>query len=150
MNVLVSACLAGVNCRYNGEGAKAPGLKELMELCHLVPVCPEILGGLATPRVPAERSGSRVITRTGQDVTAAYERGAGETARLGELFGCQYALLKERSPSCGRGQIYDGTFSGRLTAGDGVTAGLLAGRGIRVFGESQVEELIEELKRDQR
>lgn len=148
MNVLVSACLVGVNCRYNGEGAQVPGLDELMGLCHLVPVCPEIFGGLSTPREPSERQGERVTTRTGRDVTAAYERGAGETARLGRLFNCRYALLKERSPSCGRGKIYDGTFSGKLTNGDGVAAGLLEAQGIRVFGESQVEELIKELKRN--
>lgn len=147
MNVLISACLVGVNCRYNGGGAQAPGLEELMGLCHLVPVCPEIFGGLSTPREPAERQGEWVMTRTGQDVTAAYERGAHETASLGRLFGCRYALLKERSPSCGRGQIYDGTFSGKLTAGDGVAAGLLEAQGIRVFGESQAGELIKELKR---
>ena len=142
MNILVSACLMGVKCRYDGGGELAPGIRELMERCHLVPVCPEIMGGLATPRTPAERQDGRVVTQDGQDVTGAYFRGAEEAVRLAKLFGCRYALLKERSPSCGSGAVYDGTFSGTLTAGWGVAAGLLREQGIRVLGESRLEELL--------
>ena len=107
----------------------------------LVPVCPEQLGGLPTPRPPAERRGGRVVTQSG-DVTEQYLRGAEETLKLCKLLGCEAAVLKERSPSCGRGQVYDGTFSGTLTAGDGVTAELLAAHGILVYGESQIEKLL--------
>lgn len=144
--VLVSACLLGVNCRYNGEGGKLEALKELMDLAELVPVCPEILGGLPTPRPPAERRGDRVINRDGEDVTAAYVRGAGEVAHLAELYQARRALLKERSPSCGAGEIYDGCFRHRRIPGDGVAAALLKQRGLEIYGESRVQELIEKLE----
>ena len=139
--VLVSACLLGVHCRYNGKGELDKAVKALMGKAVLIPVCPEIMGGLATPRDPAERSGGRVMTITGGDVTAAYQKGAGETLRLAQLYGCLAAILKERSPSCGSGRIYDGTHSGTLTDGDGLTAELLKKNGIRVFGESKIEDL---------
>lgn len=139
--VLVSACLLGVHCRYNGKGELDEGVKALMEQAVLIPVCPEIMGGLATPRDPAERSGGRVMTIAGADVTAAYQKGAGETLRLAQLYGCRAVLLKERSPSCGSGRIYDGTHSGTLTDGDGLTAELLKKNGIQVFGESKIEDL---------
>lgn len=139
--VLVSACLLGVNCRYNGKGVLEEPVKALMEKAVLIPVCPEILGGLATPRDPAERSGGRVLTINGADVTAAYEKGAMETLKLAQLYDCHYAILKERSPSCGSGRIYDGTHSKILTDGDGITAELLKKNGIQVFGESKTEDL---------
>lgn len=121
-------------------------LLDALPRLRLVPVCPEILGGLPTPRTPSERQGERVVSKTGTDVTAAYRKGAEEALRLARLFGCRKALLKERSPSCGRGQIYDGSFSGRLIPGDGVTARLLEQEGIAVFGESQLQQLLETLK----
>ncbi len=121
-------------------------LLDALPRLRLVPVCPEILGGLPTPRTPSERQGERVVSKTGADVTAAYQKGAEEALRLARLFGCRKALLKERSPSCGRGQIYDGSFSGRLIPGDGVTARLLEQEGIAVFGESQLQQLLETLK----
>ena len=108
---------------------------------HLIPVCPEQLGGLATPRTPAERVKDRVVTQMGEDVTAQYEKGARETAGLAELFGCRCAVLKERSPSCGNGRIYDGTFSRQLVSGDGTAAALLKERGVRIFGETEIEKL---------
>ena len=141
MKILISACLLGACCRYDGA-SKAPPLAALLAERHtLVPVCPEQLGGLPTPRPPAERRGGRVVTQSG-DVTEQYLRGAEETLKLCKLLGCEAAVLKERSPSCGRGQVYDGTFSGTLTAGDGVTAELLAAHGILVYGESQIEKLL--------
>lgn len=108
----------------------------------LIPVCPEQLGGLPTPRPPAERQGEQVMTASGTDVTEQYRRGAEETLRLCRLFGCKAAVLKERSPSCGRGRIYDGTHTRTLTAGDGITAELLMKHGITVYGESQIKELL--------
>ena len=146
--LLVSACLLGVNCRYDGGGKAMAEIGELMELAELIPVCPEILGGLPTPRTPSERIGERVMARDGEDVTAAFRRGAGEALKLAELFGARHALLKERSPSCGAGQIYDGSFSGGLKPGDGVAAELLKANGIEVFGESRVCELINILKEE--
>ncbi|MBS6955844.1 MAG: DUF523 domain-containing protein [Enterocloster asparagiformis] len=147
MNILVSACLLGVNCRYNGGGELAPGILELMERCHLVPVCPEIMGGLATPRTPAERRDGRVVTGDGQDVTGAYARGAEEAVRLAKLYRCRYALLKERSPSCGSGRIYDGTFTRKLIPGDGVTAARLRDEGVAVYGESAIRQLLSDIER---
>ena len=140
--VLISACLLGVNCRYAGDGKLIEGLDQLMQRAQLIPVCPEIYGGLPTPRTPAERRGALVINRDGTDVTAQYERGARETLKLAQLFGVKCALLKERSPSCGSGEIYDGSFSGTRTKGDGVTAELLKKNGIHVFGEAELDVLL--------
>lgn len=145
MRVLVSACLLGARCRYDGASKPLPGLERLLDAIDPVPVCPEQLGGLPTPRTPAERCGDRVVTRDGTDVTAQYERGAQEALRLAQLTGCTLALLKEKSPSCGCGRIYDGTHTGTLTGGNGVTAELLLQNGVRVFGESQLEELLNSL-----
>ena len=141
MRILISACLLGVCCRYDGASKPHPLTAALAERHTLVPVCPEQLGGLPTPRPPAERRDGRVVTQSG-DVTEQYRRGAEETLKLCKLFGCEAAVLKERSPSCGHGQVYDGTSSGTLTAGDGVTAELLSAHGIPVYGESQIEELL--------
>ena len=141
MKILISACLLGACCRYDGASKAHPLAALLAERHTLVPVCPEQLGGLPTPRPPAERRGGRVVTQSG-DVTEQYLRGAEETLKLCKLLGCEAAVLKEHSPSCGRGQVYDGTFSGTLTAGDGVTAELLAAHGILVYGESQIEKLL--------
>ncbi len=142
MRLLVSACLLGCRCRYDGASREHPLAKELAERHTLVPVCPEQLGGLSTPRPPAERRGGLVVTRDGTDVTEQYRRGAEEALRLCRGLGCEAAVLKERSPSCGCGEIYDGTFSGTLAAGDGVTAELLSAVGVPVYGESQIEELL--------
>ena len=144
--ILVSACLLGVYCRYNGERKQMEGIERLMERAELIPVCPEILGGLPTPRPPAERVGDRVMNREGADVTEAYQRGAEETLRLAELFGVHLALLKERSPSCGMDKIYDGSFQGRIVDGSGVTAELLTAHGISVYGESRIDELLDVLE----
>lgn len=142
MNVLVSACLMGFGCRYDGGARRLSCLDALGERHVLIPVCPEVMGGLPTPRPPSEIRDGRVITRDGRDVTQAFLRGAQGAARLAQACGCGCALLKERSPSCGLGQVYDGTFTGTLTDGDGLCARLLVGRGLRVIGESQVEELL--------
>lgn len=141
MRILISACLLGARCRYDGGSKPHPLVSALAQRHELVPVCPEQLGGLPTPRPPAERRDGRVVTGSG-DVTEQYRRGAEETWKLCRLLGCEAAVLKERSPSCGRGAIYDGTFSGSLTAGDGVTAELLTVHGIPVYGESRMEELL--------
>lgn len=108
----------------------------------MVPVCGEIFGGLPTPRPPAEIQGDQVVTRDGRDVTEAYRRGAEAVLEMARLTGAEAAVLKERSPSCGSGAVYDGTFSGVLTEGWGVAAGLLREQGIRVLGESRLEELL--------
>ncbi len=142
MRILVSACLMGVGCRYDGKSNQLPQLEQLMKQHTCIPVCPEIFGGLPTPRVPAERQGSKIMTQDGQDVTPQFVRGTAEVLRLADLYHCKAALLKERSPSCGCGQIYDGTFTKTLTEGDGLTAEMLKRKGIAVYGESQIGELV--------
>ena len=142
MKLLVSACLMGVGCRYDGKSNELPQLAELIAKHECVPACAEIFGGLPTPRVPAENVGDRVVNKEGLDVTTEFTRGAREVARLAQVTGCTAALLKERSPSCGRGQIYDGTFSKTLVAGDGLTAKALKEMGLTVYGESEIEKLL--------
>lgn len=142
MKILISACLLGLPCRYDGASKPQPWAAALAQRHELVPVCPEQLGGLPTPREPSERRGGHVVMRTGADVTEQYRRGAEAALALCRLLGCEAAILKERSPSCGHGKIYDGTFSGTLTKRDGVTAELLLRSGIRVYGESRAEELL--------
>ena len=141
MTVLVSACLLGCPCRYDGKSKPNPAVLALMDKHTLIPICPEQMGGLATPRPPAECKNGGVFTEAGADVTAQYRRGAEEALRLANLYGCTCAILKERSPSCGSGEIYDGSFSRHLIAGDGVTAALLKANGITVLGESEVGSL---------
>ena len=142
MKILISACLLGLPCRYDGASKPQPWAAALAQRQELVPVCPEQLGGLPTPREPSERREGHVVMRTGADVTEQYRRGAEAALALCRLLGCEAAILKERSPSCGHGKIYDGTFSGTLTKRDGVTAELLLRSGIRVYGESRAEELL--------
>lgn len=144
MTILVSACLLGVPCRYDGQSKAHPLARALCEKHHVVPMCGEIFGGLPTPRPPAEIQGDQVVTRDGRDVTEAYRRGAEIVAQLARLTGAQAAVLKERSPSCGSGEIYDGTFTGTVVEGWGVTAELLRREGIPVLGESRMGELLTE------
>lgn len=142
MRVLVSACLLGVNCRYNGVPKEEKAVKEL--LCRdnitLIPVCPEQLGGLPTPRTPSERKGALVVSMEGEDRTEAFISGARETLRLAKLYGCEVAILKERSPSCGSKEVYDGSFNGMVVTGEGVTAELLRQNGVKLFGENEISE----------
>ena len=141
MTILVSACLLGCPCRYDGKSKPHESILALLGEHTLIPICPEQMGGLATPRPPAERKDGGVFTENGGDVTEQYRRGAEEALHLAKLYGCTCAVLKERSPSCGSGQVYDGSFSRTLVAGDGVTAALLKANGITVWGESEVENL---------
>ena len=141
MTILVSACLLGCPCRYDGTAKADPRVLALMERHTLIPVCPEQLGGLPTPRLPSERREGGVFDRGGKNVTPQYRQGAEEVLRLARLYGCTHAVLKERSPSCGSGQIYDGSFSHVLVPGSGVAAELLAQNGITVLGESQADVL---------
>lgn len=142
MNVLVSACLLGVKCRYDGGGKRVEELAEALKDENIYPICPEQLGGLSIPRPPAEISGGRVVSKSGDDVTDAFRRGAEAVLKIAKEHGCKIAVLKENSPSCGCGKVYDGTFSGILIDGDGVTAKLLMDNGITVLGESKTKELL--------
>lgn len=133
--LLISACLMGYNCKYNGGNNALPPevLSALRERYRLIPVCPEAAGGLPTPRVPSERRGGSVVTRDGRDVTAAFRRGAEIAGALAERYGARLALLKSGSPSCGSGTVYDGSFTGTLTSGDGVTAEYLKNKNLTIF-----------------
>ena len=142
--LLISACLAGENCKYSGGNnfIGETALASLGDKYELVSVCPEVMGGLSVPRCPCERIGARVMNERGEDVTAQFKAGAELTADICERQGIKKALLKEKSPSCGSGRIYDGTFSHTVIAGDGVTAERLRALGIALFGESELEMLI--------
>lgn len=142
MRILISACLLGLRCRYDGGATTHEAVLSLMKEHTLVPFCPEIYGGLPTPREPAEIRDGRVYTKSGVDVTAEYEKGAREALRVARMFGCDCAVLQDRSPSCGVNVIHDGTFEGGLTAGDGVTAKLLRENGLRVIAASKVGEAL--------
>ncbi|MBR3106035.1 MAG: DUF523 domain-containing protein [Clostridia bacterium] len=141
MRILVSACLLGVCCRYDGAAKPCQQVMDLAKDHALIPVCPEQLGGLPTPRIPAEIRGEQVVNREGKDVTKAYKKGAEETARLFQLLNCDCAILKARSPSCGCGQVYDGSFSGALVPGDGMTARALKALGVPVTTEEALSGL---------
>ena len=138
MRILISACLLGVKCRYDGGGKPCPAALALAGTHELIPVCPEQLGGLPTPRMPSEIRDGQVIRRDGVSVDEAYRRGAAEAARLAKLFSCELAVLKARSPSCGCDCIYDGSFTGTLIPGDGVTAALLKEQGLQVITEEEL------------
>lgn len=139
--ILVSACLLGMACRYDGQSKPNEKILHLLQKdsVQLIPVCPEQLGGLATPRIASERRGNCVIMGDGSDVTRQYQKGAEETWKMAQLYGCKKAILKEKSPSCGCGKIYDGSFSKVLIDGNGVTADLLLHHGMEVIGESQID-----------
>ena len=142
MKVVISACLLGVRCRYDGGDSRNETAIRQEERHQLIPVCPEESGGLPTPRPPAEIVGgdgddvldgkAKVMTADGTDVTEAYVKGAHHALEVAQSNGATHVILKARSPSCGCGNIYDGTFSGTLTAGDGVTTALLKRHGITV------------------
>ena len=141
MRILVSACLLGLNTRYDGRDSRDPAVLALAARHSLVPVCPEQLGGLPTPRPPCEIRSGRVVSCQGQDLTDAFEQGARLAMETLRLCGCEAAVLKARSPSCGKGLVYDGSFTGRLTAGNGVLAGALLRQGIPVYTEAELDSL---------
>ena len=128
---LVSACLLGVPCRYSGKDSRNDKIIELYGK-DAIPVCPEQLGGLPTPREPAEMVGEAVLTKSGENFTDYFRRGAELTLYIAKLSGATEAVLKQKSPSCGCGTVYDGTFTGKLAEGYGVTARLLKDNGIKV------------------
>ena len=140
--LLISACLLGENCKYSGGNNYYPAVEQLKDRYEFIPVCPERDGGLPTPRVPSERQGDRVVNREEEDVTAQFRRGAELALRTALENGCTRALLKERSPSCGCGTIYDGTFTGTVTEGDGIAAELLKQHHIAILGESRIADLL--------
>jgi uncharacterized protein YbbK (DUF523 family) len=136
--IIVSGCLADIQCRYDGAAKPCEKVIRLVAEGQAIPVCPEQLGGLTTPRLPAEINGNRVIQKDGTDVTGKFERGAREALKLARLAGATTAILKARSPSCGSGKIKDGNFSGRLVNGNGIFADLCIKNGIEVKTEEDI------------
>ena len=137
--------MLGISCRYDGKSKLAvtdEELRALNEKYQLVPFCPEIYGGLPTPRVPSERVGEEVIMKDGTRVTDNFKKGASEALKLCCDLGINKALLKAKSPSCGKGEIYDGSFEGALTVGNGVCAELLIQNDVSVYTENEIVELI--------
>lgn len=136
--ILVSACLAGINCKYNGKNNENEKIIELIKEKDVILICPEQLGGLKTPRTPAEIKNNKVINKEGIDVTEEYQTGAQEVLKIAQKFNIKTAILKSKSPSCGKGKIYDGTFSNKLIEGNGITAELLKKHGIKVISSDDV------------
>ncbi len=135
---VVSACLVGINCRYDGGSKPCQKVIELVKQGKAIPVCPEQLGGLTTPRVSAEQKDGKIITKDGEDVSAEFEKGAIEALKIAQLAGCDEAILKSKSPSCGCGKVYDGSFSGGLINGDGVFTKILKDNNIKVLTEEEI------------
>ena len=141
LKILVSACLLGINSRYCGGGCLNEDVASLAEKHSLIPVCPEQLGGLPTPREPDEIRDGRVYEKSGKENTEIFQKGANETLRVTRLLNVDMAILKQNSPSCGSSMIYDGTFNCKKIPGSGITASLLIQNGIRVISEEEVQEL---------
>ena len=140
--ILISACLVGDKCKYDGHTNYTPLIKDLLEKYELVPFCPEVEGGLPTPRKPSERKGDKVVNNAGKDVTRNFQLGAEKALNICKYLNIKIAILKENSPSCGVNQIYDGNFKNKLIKGEGVTTELLRKNGITVYNENQIEELL--------
>jgi uncharacterized protein YbbK (DUF523 family) len=138
VNILVSACLLGVDCRYCGTGLLNEKVTKLKDKHNLIPVCPEQLGGLTTPRNPVELVNGLALDKNGNDYTKQFLKGAEETLKIAELLDCTTAILKSNSPSCGFGKIHDGNFEGSLVEGSGFTAAMLEEKGIKVMTENDI------------
>ncbi len=149
MNILISTCLLGVNTRYDGGNNKVLKLTDLIKDITFIPVCPEQLGGLPTPRPPAEiiqeYEKPSVVNNQGENVTYQFVKGAEEALKIAQLYDCKYAILKERSPSCGSSKVYDGSFQGKVRIGKGVAAALFQDNGIKVFSEENLDEFLTEI-----
>ena len=143
--ILVSACLLGIPCRYDGRDNKIESLNLLQQQFDLIPICPEQLGGLSTPRCPCEIQGNKVMSKEGKDCTREFQKGAEKSLKLAKQWNIKTALLKAKSPSCGFGQIYDGSFSKKLITGNGLTAALLEKEGIQIFCETELDKFLKKL-----
>lgn len=140
--LLISACLCGENTKYNGGNNLIKEMDTLKEAFEFVFICPEVMGGLPIPRDPSEIRGAYVVSSKGKDVTEAYQRGAQRALLIAKQHQIRVALLKEKSPSCGKNEIYDGTFTGTRIKGEGVTTKLLKENGIIVYNEFEVNQLL--------
>ncbi len=145
MKIMVSACLLGDNVKYNGSNNLNNDLVDYLKDYEVIKVCPEVLGGLSIPRVPSEIKDNKVINKNGVDVTEEYYKGAYETLEIAKKNDVKIAILKKNSPSCGYGNIYDGTFSHNLVNGNGVTSDLLVKNGIKILNEDNYKDYLRSL-----
>ena len=141
--ILISACLVGDKVRYDGKSQYHPLIKDLLQKYELVPFCPEVEGGLKTPRVPSEIRNDKVINQEGRDVTRQFNEGAELALNICKYPHIKIAILKDGSPSCGSTEIHNGLFDGRMIRGKGVTTKLLEQNGIKVYSEKEIEQLLE-------
>ena len=141
MKIAVSSCLLGIKCKYNGESNFNIKIDKLREKHTIVPICPEVLGGLSTPRVPSEIIGSKVINQNGVDVTLNYINGAKKALDILKENNIDVVILKSKSPSCGTDYIYDGSFTHTLVTGDGITTHLFKKNGIKIYSENDFEDI---------
>lgn len=144
--VLISACLVGENTKYNGKNNYCKDIEKLRSLCDLILICPEVMGGLPTPRSPSEIKNHQVINKANKDVTKFFKSGANLASYIARENNVKYALLKENSPSCGVHHVYDGSFTSSLVKGQGITTQELTKLNIQVFSEKEINQLIELLK----
>lgn len=145
--IIVSGCLFGYDCRYKGDNCKCDELLALADKHVLIPLCPEQLGGLKTPRDPSEIVGGKVLSSQGKDVTYEYKKGAEIALYIAKVNNADAVVLKANSPSCGKGIIYDGTFSGNKIEGNGIAADLFLKAGFPVFTENEIDDLTEFLNK---
>ena len=145
--ILVSACLLGEKCRYDGKSKPCDSVIKLSEKFDLVPICPEVFGGLPTPRIPAEIVDGAVLRKDGVDVTNNYKIGAQKALDIAIQNNIKIAVLKEKSPSCGKDIIHNGKFDGELSPGNGITVNLFLKHGINIYKESEVDKLLNDIER---
>ena len=143
--IIVSSCLIGINCRYNGTSSKIEAIEKMVVAGKAMPLCPEVLGGLDIPRPGCEiainnDSTKSVVNENGEDFTLFFKKGAKKTLEIAKILKVETAILKARSPSCGYGKIYDGTFRGKLKEGNGLTADLLSKNNIDIYNEDNFKE----------
>ncbi|OHS93693.1 hypothetical protein TRFO_40057 [Tritrichomonas foetus] len=146
-NILVSSCLIGAPCRYDGTGCLTDKLQILMKHFNLVSACAECMGGLPTPRTPSERVGNKILAKDGKDVTLEFHRGADRVVEFAKSTKCKFAILKEKSPSCGTQKVYDGSFTGKVVPGQGVLAEKLRANGIECYSDEQIDEVLKIYKK---
>ena len=145
--ILVSACLIGENCRFDGTGQKSDAILKLTAFYDIIPFCPEVSGGMKTPRPNSEIKDGKVIDVNGKDVTEFYHSGAYWAAAVCQLHSIHLAILKENSPSCGVHAIHDGSFSGKKIPGEGFTTARLRKMGVTVINENEAAALLEKLEK---
>ena len=140
--IIVSSCLLGNNTKYNGNNNYVSDIELLKDIYEIIPICPEVMGGLSIPRIPSEVKDNRVINKEGIDVTKYFNLGMEKTIDIVNKYNIKIAILKDGSPSCGNSYIYDGTFSGTKVDGFGVTAKELSKLGIKIYNENNFKELL--------